>query len=279
MFRKFLQRSIKHIPWRLRIRIKRLPLVSRWQRYLLAEYVEGTEFVHTVDAGPAAGLKYPLTLPADKGIWVGTYELEFAARLAESVEPRCICADIGAWRGFFSGVMGLAKARKVYAFEPSPTNCMQIRKMIALNPGLPLQLFEAAVGETTGTLDFHIMADSSMGKVATSSFQAGSEPIQRIQAPVYSLDHLVSRGWIDVPDLVKIDVEGAEASVLRGASQCLRQRKPILFIEIHSHALGEECFTILSATGYSVSVLETKLPPDFRTEPVVCHYVAEPKRQ
>jgi hypothetical protein len=114
------------------------------QRRLLARFLEGREFIHTVDAGPARGLRYPITLPQDKGIWTGTYELELATRIAEVVRPGDVCFDIGGWRGFFSGVMALAGAAKVFVFEPLPANASQIRRMIKLNPELPPEKSETA---------------------------------------------------------------------------------------------------------------------------------------
>ena len=77
-----------------------MPLMAPLQRRLLARFLEGHEFIHMVDAGPARGLRYPITLPQDKGIWTGTYELELATGIAEAVRPGDICLDVGGWRGF-----------------------------------------------------------------------------------------------------------------------------------------------------------------------------------
>src|SRR5690349_16529357 len=75
MIRAMLRRSVGLVPWKWRGAIKRLPLIAPVQRWLLMRFLEGREFVHTVDAGPAGGLRYPIKLPDDKGIWTGTYEL------------------------------------------------------------------------------------------------------------------------------------------------------------------------------------------------------------
>ena len=142
----WLRRSVAFVPWRWRRVIKRVPLVAPLQRWLLEQWLTGREFVHTVDAGPARGLKFPVTLPEDKGVWTGTYELEFSTALSEAVRPGDVCLDIGGWRGYYAGLMALAGAKKVFVFEPLPANCFQIRKLIDLNPELPLTLFEAGVG-------------------------------------------------------------------------------------------------------------------------------------
>ena len=108
--RKLLSKSISLVPWKARRLIKSLPLVARLQRRLLSSLLEGQEFVHVVDAGPARGLSYPVTLPQDKGIWTGTYESELTKRVASTVKRGDICLDVGGRRGFFAGVMAVADA-------------------------------------------------------------------------------------------------------------------------------------------------------------------------
>src|SRR5207248_4429674 len=137
-----LRKSISLVPWQLRGVIKKVPLMAPLQRRLLARFLEGHEFVHTVDAGPARGLRYPITLPEDKGIWTGTYELELARGIAETVRPGDICLDVGGWRGFFCGVLAFAGASRVFVCGPLPTNALHIRRVIELNSKLPIELIE-----------------------------------------------------------------------------------------------------------------------------------------
>jgi len=88
------------------------------------------------------------------------------------------------------------------------------------------------------------------------------------------LDSLIERGAIEPPDVVKVDVEGAELLVLKGLSRALRDHRPALFLEIHTRDLAKECEEFLKQRGYDVVVLETMLPPDFESEPDICHFVA-----
>lgn len=267
---KFLRKSIGLVPWQWRGGIKRIPLVAPLQRWLLARFMEGKPFVHTVDAGPARGLRYPITLPADKGIWTGTYELELAQAMAQAVPRGSVCLDLGGWRGFFGGVMALAGAARVVIFEPLPANAAQIRKMIELNPGLPVELMEVAVSEADGEIEFCLMPETSMGKMAASSFQPGTTAGGRIKVRTVALDALVASGQLAAPAVIKIDVEGAELFVLRGARQLLAAHGPKLFMEIHSHALGRDCRALLTELGYTVQTVEPG-------EPAVCHFIATRK--
>ena len=276
MVQALLKKSVLLVPWRWRGTIKQLPLIAPLQRWLLAKFLEHREFVHTVDEGPARGLKYPITLPQDKGIWTGTYELEFATRVATATKRGESALDIGGWRGFFGGVMALAGASQVCIFEPMPANCAQIRKLIELNPNLPVSLFEAAIGEKTGQLEFEIQPETSMGKLALSPFQQEIKGNTRMEVQVICLDDLLANGRITSPGVIKVDVEGAEACVLRGARQLLRTHKPKLFLEIHSRNLARGCQAILLECGYEILVVETRRPPDFVSEPAVCHFEATP---
>jgi FkbM family methyltransferase len=270
----WLRKSVALVPWRWRRAIKRIPLVAPLQRRLIEWMLEGREFIHTVDAGPARGLKCPIILPEDKGVWTGTYELEFSTAMSEAVRPGDVCLAIGGWRGFYAGVMALAGAKRVFIFEPLPANCTQIRKLIDLNPQLPLTLFEAAVGETSGPAEFCVMPMSSMGKLASSPFQRDVAGNRLMAVDVVSLDELLAAGKIEPPNVVKIDVEGAEAFILRGAERLIAKYQPRIFLEAHSSDLARECSGFLAGHGYQIHRIE----PDLATPPGISHFVALPKK-
>ncbi len=274
--RSLVQRSISLVPWKLRNAIKKLPLIAPLQRHFLRSFLEGEEFVHTVDAGPAKGLKYPITLPQDKGIWTGTYELDLAQRIAHAVRSGDVCLDVGGWRGFFSGVMAIAGASRVIVFEPLPQNISQIHRMIELNPALPIETVEAAIADQVGTTSFQVLKETSMAKLHASSFQSDVTGSERITVRVETLDNLHALGCFVRVDVIKLDVEGAEAMALSGAKNLLGKYRPRLFIEVHSRSLARECASLLAANAYCTEIIETGKPPDFTSEPEVCHFVAKP---
>jgi FkbM family methyltransferase len=272
--RRLIQSSIRLVPWRLRRLIKRMPLFAPLQRLVLAKFLENREFVHTVDAGPAKGLVCPIVLPEDKGVWTGTYELQFVAAMADAVQDSDFCFDVGGWRGYFGGTMAVRGARRVVIFEPLQDNCERIRRLMDLNPSLPIQLVEAAAGKASGTAKFTIMPATSMGKLASSEFQAGMSSEEQITVPVVSLDDWCAQTGNPFPNIVKIDVEGAELQVLEGAAKILKTARPTLFIEAHTRTLASGVAALLNQSHYRVTTLETGRPPDGKTEPEVCHLSA-----
>jgi FkbM family methyltransferase len=218
-------------------------------------------FLHVARGGPADGLTFEITLPLDKGIWTGTYELAFASAIARHIKPGDICYDIGGYRGYMSGVMAHAGASKVYIFEPLPKNQSALRRLAELNPGLPLELVPFALANSDGSMLFKIMPDASMGKLSTSAFQPDAVVMAEISVEIMKLDSVIREKRFAPPNVIKIDVEGAEMDVLLGAEQVLRKGRPRMFIEAHSAQLKAECTKFLSNLGYSIQLLEKNKAP------------------
>ncbi len=247
--------SLRLVPFGFRDRIRQVPGLAFLQRKIISLTLDGREFNHCVDAGPAKGITFPVCFPDDKGIWTGTYELGFATRLAQQVQPGMVTYDIGSWHGFFAGVMAAQGASEVHVFEPLPTNAERIRRLIGLNPSKPIKLHDWAIGDADTEMDLMIMPQTSMAKLEASSFQAGAPNSGRVRVKVRSIDSVVNAGEAPPPDLMKIDVEGAELMVLAGALGTIRRQQTIIFAEVHSPALLSECKAFFDGVGYRVEVL------------------------
>lgn len=276
MMKDLLRSAVNLIPFPVRHRIRHIPGIKQLQQRLMARYMDGARFEHRIKGGPADGLVYPVVLPQDKQIWMGTYELAFAQNLAKAVERENVCYDVGGYRGFFSGVMARQGAGIVHCFEPMAANVDQIRSMVALNPAMRVTVHQLALADAPGTTTFAVMSEASMGKLAQSRFDSGDLPQSYVTVPVETIDHLIEHGRIVPADLIKFDVEGAEALVLQGARKLIANRKPVLYIEAHSRELARQCVEFLKPLGYRIRALETDREPDFLTEPEVCHLEARP---
>jgi len=267
-----LQKSVNLIPLRARHWIKHLPGIAAGQRWLVKRVLSGEPFVHVINAGPARGLRFEVTLPDDKAIWAGTFEPEFSRTLREAVRPGDVCYDVGGYRGYMSGVVALAGASRVIVFEPLPGNLVRLRRLRELNPELPLQVEEMAVGKTDGEVHFQVMPDQSMGKLAGSAFQPGRPAAREISVRLTRLDTCIFERGLPRPNLMKIDVEGAEADVLDGATRTLKEGRPRILIEAHSEMLSLQCREKLTALGYQIRQLEPPIADPLQPR----HLMAEP---
>jgi FkbM family methyltransferase len=247
---------LKVVPFSVRDRIRTIPGVAGLQRAIIARTLDGREFEHRVDAGPAEGITFLVRMPEDKGIWTGTYEIDFATRLAASVNPGTVAYDIGSWHGFFAGVMAAQGAAQVHVFEPLPANAERIRRLVALNQGHSITLHPCAVGERDAEMDLMIMPETSMAKLEASTFQAGVTSAERVRVKVRSIDAMIDAGEIAPPALMKIDVEGAEAMVLLGARETIRRHRPVIFAEVHSAPLLEQCQKLLEGESYGIELID-----------------------
>jgi len=180
--------------------------------------------VHTINVGPGSGLRFEVTLPLDKSVWAGTYEPEFTSAIVEHVKPGDICYDVGGYRGYMSGVMALAGAGKVFAFEPLPANQTALRRLCELNPKLPIRINTVALGNMDGSALLKVMPDCSMGKLVGSPFQTGAVALDEITVSVRTIDGLVEAGNISLPNVIKIDVEVVRLTCYEGPRKFSRPR-------------------------------------------------------
>ncbi len=101
-----------------------------------------------------------------------------------------------------------------------------------------------AVSEQRGIVDFRIAESNAMGSITD---EPGAYRVCSI-----ALDELIERSVLPPPDLVKMDVEGSESRVLRGAARLLSQRRAIWLVVLHGQQQWQECRKILHEHGYSI---------------------------
>lgn len=175
------------------------------------------------------------------------YEPELLRALQRVVPKSGIALDCGANVGnhalFFSGVLDL----KVHAFEPVPSNIALLQKLVELN-GLEQQIVvaETALGDAVGEVSLGLPAADNPGMY--SVIDGASDVV----APVITLDAYMDQNGIAPSDvaLIKIDVEGYEIPVIRGAQHLLNQGDACLCVEVFGAEPFEEMVEILSPYGY-----------------------------
>jgi FkbM family methyltransferase len=193
--------------------------------------------------GPLRGYKLIAGAPAGSGkglsIIINRSEPERLKLAKDLTAPNFICFDIGANVGIYS--LLFAKFSKlVYAFEPFPRNLKFLHKTINLNKVDNVKVIPYAVTNEEGISWFQEGENVAEGKL-------GSNGALRVKT--ISLDNFIKNRGIE-PNLLKIDVEGAELSVLEGAKNYMIQNKPVLLIETHGDTLKKKCFKFLDEIGY-----------------------------
>jgi FkbM family methyltransferase len=196
--------------------------------------------------GPLRGKKW-IVGAANHACWAGTYEVDRLAAFGEAICPGATVYDVGANVGIYT-VLASVKAGptgQVYAFEPVERNLHYLRRHVTLNQLQNCLILETAVCNRQGTRRFSAASyDARMGRLS---------PDGEREVPSVSLDSCIyGERALRPPDIIKIDVEGAESEVLDGASRTLAEFHPAVFAEVHGPRQHADCHAFLAAKGYHV---------------------------
>jgi FkbM family methyltransferase len=204
-----------------------------WKHRMIAAISLRTNFTYTVRHGLAAGMKR-------RG---GLGFLPFGG--AETEEERFLRAldfhgltvyDIGAFEGILSLFFSRG-AKQVIAYEPSPETRRRLLTNLKLNGVTNVEVRDVGLGSSAAnaTLIFDPLMPgaASGGKFIAKQIREHSEKPIEIPIRVVRLDDDIRDRKLPAPGFIKIDVEGMELEVLRGAEQTLRQYGPSLYIELH----------------------------------------------
>ncbi len=192
---------------------------------------------------------------------IDTLEHRTADLFSRLLGPRSVVIDVGANVGYYTltAAVCVGPAGRVIAFEPGPTTAARLRENAALNGFSNLTIVEAAVSDRPGSSVFRMACDSE----ASSLYDGGSDASSCVEVQVTTLDGYVFQSGLDRVDLIKIDAEGAEVAVLRGARQLLsRFDVPQIIIEanpITLRAAGESIDSLraeIESSGYVIEVIE-----------------------
>ena len=182
--------------------------------------------------------------------------------LMEVLEEAHCFVDVGANIGWYTCVASKRMPEGVvYGFEMDEFNCEILERNLAANGCANVRVVHAAATDEPGRASYLRYA-----KRPSSNFRLYGAEVWRkdgvagssgetVFVDAIRLDHFF-RDREDAPDVVKIDVEGAEMLVLRGMTEILDRRPPILFVEVHPEELvdfgssAEEVIAFLIHRGY-----------------------------
>ena len=187
------------------------------------------------------------------GPWA--YDLEPFQQLG--ISPGDVIFDCGAHAGMMSAFFGFlaGPTGRVLAFDPFPQNILQIRAQTRLNALENVEAIQAAVGEARKRIDVSNLSQQSRD-------QGNLGHGDQITIDVLPLDEYFDRK----PTFIKLDVEAAEVDALRGARRILTGLRPTLFIEVHTHMLGQfghtltDLFEAIASDCYEIQYKSASAP-------------------
>jgi FkbM family methyltransferase len=180
----------------------------------------------------------------------GGFEQAETEWLLARVRPGTTAIDVGANVGMYAVPLALAAGR-VLAFEPAPDNVRRLRENLALNGLENVTVRPIALGERAGELLLRLGDDPMFHSTTEVAEQRGTGDELRVEACVLD-DEWRTAGSPEV-SVMKVDVEGGEPGVLRGATALLDAWHPSLLLEASTPDRLATLEEILSPLGYRSS--------------------------
>ncbi len=256
------------IGWARRIR----RLAGKTKRLVMARRVV------TVRTGPAAGLRIGLHLAsADYG--AGTNESPVQQVFVDHLRPGQVVYDIGANVGFFAllGARLVGVDGAVHAFEASPRCARALERNKARNHFEQISIHPVAVRGRAGPVE--LFQGRHPGGATVSERDRPADLRSVAIVPGLTIDGLVDQQGLPPPNLVKIDVEGAEVEVIRGMSALIERHHPVVVCEIDDRTEGaldakrRQVTDALEDLGYELADLQ---PSYSGSRSLVVHLLARP---
>jgi FkbM family methyltransferase len=216
-----------------------------------------------VERGLAQGIWLHLKLAGEGSYWLGHHEVAVQELLERLCKPGFVFYDIGAHLGFFSfGVANcIGPKGRVFAFEPDPENCVRLKEMVTRNnlQGR-VNVVGAAVWSYTssGGVPFRRGRSKAHGGVLADGIAPVLADGEMQLVAAISLDDFLRKSN-PCADVVKIDVEGGECEVLKGAEELFSRSRPVLLCEVHHEKAAQWITKWLVQKGY---VAEWRVPEE-----------------
>jgi FkbM family methyltransferase len=176
--------------------------------------------------------------------------------LLDAVRPGDTALDIGANKGSYLYWLrrAVGAAGQVFAYEPQPSLAAYLRDITQAMRWQNVAVRDCALSDTpgTGTLNVPGQGDSPGASLETPIL--GATNCHSYACAVDTLDRQLAVGWSGRLAAMKVDVEGHELAVFRGAAQTLVQHRPVILVECEARHLSKhtmrEVFVFLEGLGY-----------------------------
>jgi len=227
------------------------------------------EAVLRVLAGPGRGLRLGLDLVTrqESAYWWGSYERPALERLLRVVRPGWVVWDCGTYLGYYSALLArrVGAAGQVVAIEPDPRNLERTRANVRRNGFTNVRYVHGAIAAASGEVDF-LLQENTNSHIpgcyvgAAPDAEQGREDGRLVRVPALALDDAARDGTLPRPQLIKLDIEGAEELALPSAREMVRRWRPLLCVELHNPACDAALWHFAGETGYTLQSLDTGRP-------------------
>lgn len=150
-----------------------------------------------------------------------------------------VCIDVGCYKGsILRLMMKYAPNGRFLAFEPLPHLYNKIRKDFSPDE---VRVYNLALSDSTGRSSFNwVMSNPAYSGIRKRRYDRPNEKDAQIEVEVDTLDNILRKEPVGKVSFIKIDVEGAEYLVLKGAESCIKRDKPVIVFE---HGMGgSDCY-------------------------------------
>ncbi len=167
------------------------------------------------------------------------YDILTELVMQRTLIPESVCIDVGCYKGsILRLMMKYAPNGRFLAFEPLPHLYNKIKDNFNSDN---VRIYNLALSDSAGISYFNwVVSNPAYSGLKKRRYDRPKETDSQIEVKVDTLDNIVGRESVKKVSLIKIDVEGAEYFVLKGAENCIKRDKPVIVFE---HGMGgSDCY-------------------------------------
>jgi FkbM family methyltransferase len=240
---------LNKILWVAKNRAARIPGLYGAFRWVTTKAGEGR--VYPIIWGPMKGFRWRRHNSLTFWYHLGMWEPHVSELIARHLRPGDVFWDVGANAGYHSllGARTVGPNGAVVAFEPDPRACEIIRDQLSLNGISNCTIEEAAVADRPGSVVLRRLPNCLMSTL--DGIVEGGEPLD-VRAT--TMDSMLETS--PPPNLIKMDIEGAEVLALQGGERLFATHRPRLLLSLHGDKAATYCTDLMRRHGYSLEVID-----------------------